>query len=75
MSIEVSVIETLRTLPQEKQQEVLDFARFLAQRNGKKAPLRSVKGLCADLGIHISAEEIDEARKEMWGNFPREDIA
>ena len=75
MSIEVSVIETLRTLPQEKQQEVLDFARFLAQRNGKKAPLRSVKGLCTDLGIHISAEEIDEARKEMWGNFPREDIA
>jgi hypothetical protein len=22
-----------------------------------------------------SAEEIDQARREMWGNFPREDIA
>jgi hypothetical protein len=31
-------------------------------------------GLCADLGEHIIAEEIDEARREMWSNFPRDDI-
>jgi hypothetical protein len=36
--------------------------------------LKSVKGLWADLGISISAKAIDEARHEMWGNFPREDI-
>lgn len=31
-------------------------------------------GLCADLGPAPSAEDIDEIRREMWKNFPREDI-
>jgi hypothetical protein len=26
----------------------------------------------AHLNIHISAEDIDEARREAWANFPRE---
>ena len=33
---------------------------------------RSLRGLLK--GCSISAEEIDQARKEMWGNFPREDL-
>lgn len=37
-------------------------------------PLKSAYGLWADLNIDISANEIDEVRREMWGNFPREDI-
>jgi hypothetical protein len=37
-------------------------------------PKRSLLGLWADLGPAPSAEDIDEARREMWGNFPREDI-
>jgi hypothetical protein len=41
---------------------------------GKKTPKRSLLGLWADLKVGISAEDIDEARREMWGNFPREDI-
>ena len=39
-----------------------------------KKPKKSLYGLCADLGPAPSAEEIDEARREMWGNFPRDDI-
>jgi hypothetical protein len=35
---------------------------------------RSLRGLCADLGTAPSAEEIDEARREAWASFPREDI-
>jgi hypothetical protein len=35
---------------------------------------KSLLGLCADLGPAPSAEEIDEARREMWESFPREDI-
>jgi hypothetical protein len=30
-------------------------------------------GLCADLGPAPSAEDIDEARREMWASFPRDD--
>ena len=72
--IEQTVLEKLRALPPEKQQEVLDFVEFLEHKSLPKQPRRSLMGLCSDLGIHISEEDIDEARKEMWGNFPREDI-
>ena len=71
--IEQTVLTKLRALPLDKQQEVLDFVEFLEQKNGVKPPRRSAKGLLADLGIHISKEDIDEARREMWGNFPRAD--
>ena len=37
-----------------------------------KKPRKLLRGLWSD--ANITAEEIDEARKEMWGTFPREDI-
>lgn len=37
-------------------------------------PLKSLLGLCADLGPAPSAKDIDEVRREMWKDFPREDI-
>ena len=69
-SIEEAVAAKLRELPADKQQEVLDFASSLGTK--KKRPLKSGYGLWKDLGISISEEDIAEARKEMWGNFPRE---
>ncbi len=71
-NLEQAILENLRQLPPEKQQEVLDFAEFLRQKTALKQPRRSLKGLWADLDIHISEEDISEARREMWGNFPRE---
>jgi hypothetical protein len=72
MTIEQQVLEKLRELPPEKQTEVLDFVEFLKERNGTKMPLRSLLGLWSDLNIHITEEDIAEARREMWGNFPRD---
>ena len=37
-------------------------------------PRDSLYGVLTDLGPAPSAEEIDEARAEIWANFPREDI-
>jgi Protein of unknown function (DUF2281) len=71
-SLEQSILENLRQLPPEKQQEVLDFSEFLRQKTVAKQPRHNLKGLCADLNIHIAEEAIAEARHEMWGNFPRE---
>src|SRR5208282_2706396 len=72
MTIEQQVIEKLRDLPPEKQKEVLDFVDFLKEKNGgPKKPRRSLRGLWADLNINITEEEIAEAGREMWGNFPR----
>ena len=41
----------------------------------EKRPSRSLYGAMKDLGPAPSAEDIDEARREAWANFPREDIA
>jgi len=60
----------LQALPPDKQQEVLDFASFLA--NKQMRPLKSLHGILAGQGISISEEDIAEIRKEMWANFPRE---
>ena len=36
--------------------------------------LQTIKSLGADLKVDITEEDITEARKEMWGNFPRKII-
>lgn len=73
MTIEEVLIGKLRILPPEKQQEALDFVEFLEQKNKlAKRPRRSLLGLCADLNVSITEEDIAEARKEMWSNFPRD---
>lgn len=71
-AIEEAVIALLRELPSEKQRDVLDFASSLRDKVGERPHLKSVRGLCANLAFRISEEEISEARKEMWGQFPRE---
>jgi len=72
MTIEEQVIEKLRDLPPEKQKEVLEFVASLKGKDASKKPRRSLLGLWADLDIHITEEDIAEARREMWGNFPRD---
>ena len=71
MTIEEMVREKLRELPPEKQKAVLEFVASLKEQDGPRKPLRSLRGLWADLGFDITAEDIAEARREMWGNFPR----
>ncbi len=35
-------------------------------------PLSTLRGIWKD--IEITDEDIDEARREMWANFPRDDL-
>lgn len=72
MTIEQQVIEKLRGLPPEKQREVLDFLESMKEKNGDGKPRRSLLGLWSDLGVRITEEDIAEARREMWGKFPRD---
>ena len=75
MSLEQAILEAVRALPPDKQYEILDHAtRLRNQSSDNKKPLRSVKGLWADLDVSLSAEEIDAAQREMWKNFPRNDL-
>ena len=72
MTIEEKVLEKLRELPPEKQKEVLEFVDLLKEKSGSKTPRKSLLGLWADLNVHITEENISEARREMWSNFPRD---
>ena len=49
---------------------VPDIEREL--KAARPTPRKSLRGLWR--GLDITEEEIAEARREMWGNFPREDI-
>ena len=65
MTVVESIVERVENLSIERQREVLDFADYLHHKeksNGKK-PRRSLEGMWK--GVDISAEDIDEARREM----------
>ena len=70
-TLEQSIIEALRSLPPEKQKELLEHANRLRQDVAPGKPFKSIKGLWADLNITLTAEEIKENQREMWKNFPR----
>jgi hypothetical protein len=72
MTIPEQVLEKMRDLPAEKQQQVLEYVDCLKVAEASKKPLRSALGLWADLNFHVTEEDIAEARREMWGNFPRD---
>lgn len=72
MSLEDQILEKLRELPPEKQQEVLEFVESLKEKNTARKPLRNLRGLWADLNVHITEDDIAEVRREMWGKFPRD---
>jgi hypothetical protein len=74
MSLEQAILEIIHALPPDRQRELFDYASRLRNESTKKPPFTSIEGLWADLGVSLSADEINENQREMWRNFPREDI-
>jgi hypothetical protein len=84
MTIAEQIYEKVKQLPPETQAKVLDFAEGLAEETGGKRPplnpppalaepVSGLRGLWRDLAFEpISSETIEEARREMWGGFPRD---
>jgi hypothetical protein len=72
MTTEEASVDTVRALPPDQQREVLHFAEFLQQKaiGNSGATYDTLFGFWS--GGDVSAEEIAQARQEMWGNFPRE---
>ncbi len=65
MDIPQAVLEKLRILPHEQQQEVLDFAEFLNLKHvPMKHPRRDWIGTASDLSVELTEEDIAEARRE-----------
>jgi hypothetical protein len=61
--------------PEEQLTLISDLASKLQGKYAppEKKPRQSIRGALADLGPAPSAEEIDEARREAWGNPSRDD--
>jgi hypothetical protein len=71
-----TVLNMLRQLPPRERLKVIAQALPETERDLSEYPhpLKSLRGLWKDLNFDVSAEEIDQARREAWANFPREDI-
>ena len=75
MTLEQEILEAVRALPADKQRELLDHvSRLRDEATQPRKPRKSGRGLWADLNIDLSAEAIDEARREMWKTFVRDDL-
>ena len=72
MNAEDILLEKFRTLPPDKKDEVLDFVEFIGQKASRKKPYPSLRGLWKGHAADITEEDIAQARREMWGNFPRD---
>ena len=71
-----TALTLLRHLPPLARLRVIALAIPEVERDLAKtpSPLKSLRGLWQDLDFDITAQEIDEARREVWANFPREDF-
>jgi hypothetical protein len=66
------IAERAKKLPPEKQQEVLDFVEFIHLRVARPRKLHDLEGLWQ--GFDVSPEDVEEARREMWGRFSLDDV-
>lgn len=72
MALEEKILDCVRALPPEEQEKVREFAEGLRRQGSRRAPLMSLEGLWSRYEFELSDEDITEARREMWGNFPRD---
>lgn len=72
MTIEQAVLQKLRTLPEDKQRQLLRFIESLQPSPDLSGSRARLKGLWSDLSIDLTEEDIRAARREMWSGFPRD---
>jgi hypothetical protein len=72
MTFEQLVLKRISALSPQKQRELLDFLASIEKENARPRPRKSLRGLWKNSGLTITFEDIAEARREMWGNFPRD---
>jgi hypothetical protein len=71
MTVEQQILEKVRKLDRMRQQQVLRYLEGMQAGDDARKPRKSLRGLWKESGTHITNEDIAEARREMWGNFPR----
>ena len=74
MTSEEVLFAKIKVLPPNLKEEALHFIEFLETKLVTKPKRQISLGIGEDLGIEITSADIEEARKEMWANFPREEF-
>lgn len=72
LSYDTVVALALRLSRAERARLIAQIASTLVTDTPADQPVQSLRGILSD--SPLSADDIDAARREMWGNFPREDI-
>jgi len=72
MTMIEEAVERMKRLAPERQREALDFLEFLEEKSGAKRPRRNLEGALSHLGATLREEDLEEVRREMWKNFPRD---
>lgn len=70
------LVQVRQLTPLEKVRLIEEITPQLGEalQGSEKKPKRSLEGICQHLGEAPSAAEIEEARREAWANFPRDDF-
>lgn len=72
MTVAEILSQKLNQLPLNRQLEVLSFVESLEQNQQDLTPRHDPEGLLAYPSFDLSLEDFAKARREAWGNFPRE---
>lgn len=69
------IVAKVAELPDEQQQAALEYIESLEREAGKQAThqRKSLMGAFAHMKLNVTTEDIEEVRREMWRNFPREE--
>lgn len=68
------LLEKIRRLPPDKRDAVERFVDRVEGQQKNVQQRKPLAGALSHLGMHITEEDIDDARREMWRNFPRVDV-
>jgi len=68
------ILDVVRLLPVEEKVRLIEEVAKDVERELQPArrSRKSLWGLCADLGMPPTEDQIRQVRKEVWANFPRE---
>ena len=73
LSYETVYILAMQLSRAERARLIAQIAPTLIEESDKQ-PRQSLRGLLSGYGPAPSAEDIDQTRREMWSDFPREDV-
>jgi hypothetical protein len=72
MTTKAEIMIKLNNLSHEDQEKLLAYIETLPSATTPQGQRKSAMGMFEHLGIDVTREMIDEARKEAWASFPRE---